>query len=78
MPAIAIERPRASRYDTAVTPRSEAYYFDGFVRFANGGEGEFSFMSYDVRGRPTDPQLEWMRGLVRAFDACAPRRPRRD
>lgn len=78
MPAVAIEPPRASRYDTAATPRSEAYYFDGFVRFANGAEGEFSFMSYDVPGRPTDPQLEWMRGLVRAFDACAPRRRPRD
>ena len=78
MPAVAIRPPPASRYDSAATPRSEAYYFDGFVRFANGAEGEFSFMSYDVAGRPTDPQLEWMRGLVRAFDACAPRRRRQD
>lgn len=78
MPTVAIEPPRASRYDTATTPRGAHYYFDGFVRFANGAEGEFNFMSYDVPGRPTDPQLEWMRGLVRAFDACAPRLRRRD
>ena len=77
MPAPAIAPPRSDRYASAATPRNEHYQFDGFVRFANGGEGEISFMSYDVEGRPTDPQLEWMRELVRAFDACAPRRPRR-
>jgi hypothetical protein len=57
------------RYDINA-PWGVHYYFAGFVRFANGGEGEISFMSYEVRGRPRDPQLEWMRGLVRAFDAC--------
>lgn len=52
--------------------RPAQYSFNGFVRFPNGGEGEISFMSYDAPDRPADPQLAWMRGLVRAFDACRP------
>lgn len=59
-------------------PRPEIYEFDGFLRFPNGGEGEFRFISYDVRGRPTDAALDWMRGLVRAFDGCRPRGAQRD
>ena len=70
MPAIALGESR--RYDYAA-PRPETYEFGGFVRFPNGAEGEISFTSYAVRGRPVDPQLVWMRALVRAFDACRPR-----
>ncbi|HYD13676.1 MAG TPA: hypothetical protein VEC11_12585 [Allosphingosinicella sp.] len=70
MPAITLGDNR--HYDYRA-PRPQIYEFDGFVRFANGAEGEISFTSYDVRGRPADPQLEWMRRLVRAFDACRPR-----
>lgn len=78
MPAPAIAPARSSRYDTAADPRDERYTFNGFIGFPNGGEGEISFMSYDVPGHATDPQLQWMRELVRAFDACRPRRPQRD
>lgn len=70
LPAVRLEE---ARYDINA-PRGEEYRFDGFVAFPNGGEGEVSFMAYDVPGRPADAHLAWMRGLVRAFDACRPRR----
>jgi hypothetical protein len=70
MPEIALAE--SGRFDPAA-PRAQGYTFEGFVRFANGAEGEISFTSADVPGRPVDPQLDWMRRLVRAFDACRPR-----
>lgn len=70
LPAVALERARP--YDPmAGIPAS--YHFAGFVRFANGGEGEASFTAYDEPGQRADPLLEWARGLVRAVDACRPR-----
>ena len=54
-------------------PRGDTYYFSGFAHFPNGGEGEVDFYATDVPGRPADPLLVWMRGLMRAFDACRPR-----
>ncbi|HTU12873.1 MAG TPA: hypothetical protein VMG08_18425 [Allosphingosinicella sp.] len=71
LPAPAVALGEAAPYDYRQR-RPGHYYFNGFVRFPNGGEGELSFQSYDVPGRPADPQLAWMRGLVRAFDACRP------
>jgi hypothetical protein len=74
-PAVALDGERRYVPEAA---RAEQYRFDGFLHFANGGEGEISFTSYDLPGRPRDLQLEWMRGLVRAFDACRRREPPRD
>ena len=70
LPAAALENNRP--YD----PRARmpaSYHFSGFVHFANGGEGEVSFIAYDEPGQRADPLLEWARGLVRAVDACRPR-----
>jgi hypothetical protein len=77
LPMPAVSLGETGRYQPDA-PRPHIYEFDGFVRFANGAEGEISFTSYDIRGRPVDPQLAWMRGLVRAFDACRPRPRQRD
>jgi hypothetical protein len=71
LPAVSIDGQRP--YDTG-GPHGTVYYFNGFLRFANGGEGEVSFTSLDLPRQPADPQLLWMRGLVQAFDTCRPRR----
>lgn len=69
-PAVFIGVPE--RYDINA-PRGDQYTFQGFLHFPNGAEGQVSFMAHDVPGRRADAQLSWMRGLVRAFDACVPR-----
>lgn len=77
LPPPAVTFGPGPRYDINA-PWGVHYQFDGFVRFANGGEGEISFVSYDLPGRPRDAQLAWMRGVVLAFDACRPRPTQRD
>ena len=70
LPAVFLGAP--GPYDIRA-PRGEQYVFHGFARFPNGGEGEVSFMAYDVPGRPRDAHLEWMRSVVLAFEGCAGR-----
>lgn len=71
LPTVALENNRP--YDMRA-PSPASYHFGGFVRFPNGGEGQVSFYAYDAPGQRADPLLDWARGLVRAFDACRPRR----
>ena len=72
LPPPAVFLGEQEAYDISAA-HGEEYSFGGFVHFANGGEGEVSFMAYDVPDRRPDAQLEWMRTFVRAFDACVPR-----
>ena len=72
LPMPSVELGEGGPYEAGI-PRGEGYEFSGFVRFANGGEGEISFTGTYLPGRPSDPRLDWLRGLVRAFDACRPR-----
>lgn len=71
MPLPVVRLNAAPDYD--YEQRGAVYYFAGFARFPNGAAGEVTFHSYDIPGRPTDPQLDAMRALVRAFDGCRPR-----
>ena len=61
--------------DTADEPTDSVrimYTFNGFVRHANGGEGEVSFHAGDAPGGRGSPQLDWIKGLIGTFEACRP------
>jgi hypothetical protein len=67
LPAVHIGAPQ--RYAINAV-RGTEYDFSGFIGFANGGEGELRILTYDVPDTPAEPQLEWARGFVQAFEAC--------